>query len=130
MIRHLSGVGVYGFLKETLHTHENGKERRRRRESREVLANLDALDNRLAEIEAVQRGILEHVLATQLQWRPDCEAGLRGTKEDLPRCVVITAAEDDNGVEIVGFVPQRRSSMTSGPPVKREKKNVNKDSFF
>ena len=61
---------------------------------------------------------MEHVLATQPQWRPDGEAGLRGTMEDLPQ----PSAEDDNVVEIVGFVPQRRMMMTPKRPFKREKK--------
>ena len=45
--------GVPQFLKETLHARADGNELRRRREVHEVLTKLDALDFRLAEIEAV-----------------------------------------------------------------------------
>ena len=93
---------VNHFLKETLHACADGNELRRRREVCKVLSKLDALDERLAEIEAVQRGPLEHVLATKSD---DCKTGLRGMQEDLSPA---TAADDV--VEITGFVPHRRSS--------------------
>ena len=99
--------GVYPMLKETLHALADRNELRRRREVREVLTKLDAFDDRLAEVEAVQRGLLEHVLATKSD---DCKTGLRGTKEDLPPAAAATG--EDDAVEITGFVPQRRSRLT------------------
>ena len=59
--------GVHNFLKEMLHARADGNQLRRRGEVREVFTKLDALDNRLAEIEAVQQRLLEHVLAMHLQ---------------------------------------------------------------
>ena len=99
--------GVHPILKEMSHARADGNELRRRREVCKVLSKLDALDDRLAEIEAVQRGLLEHVLATKSD---DCKTGLRGTKEDLSPATANTA--EDDAVEITGFVPQRRSRLT------------------
>ena len=93
---------------------------------RKVLSKLDALDNRLAEIEAVQRGLLEHVLTVRHQRQlSDAKTGLRGRKEDRAPATAAADDDDDDTVEIVGFVPQRRSRLTTTMlhiPVKTEKK--------
>ena len=113
MTKRLSEEGVDNlFLKVTLHAHADGNELRRHREVRKVLTKLDALDDRLAEIAAVQRGLLKHILAMRLQRQlSDAKTGrLWGTKEDLPPATATAIATTDDAVEIVGFLCLRREA--------------------